>query len=124
MILSRNIVRHEAIELAEIHKASIQSEKERITQAGGMVMRGRVFGDLSISRAMGDLNYKQPKQQMNFVSNIANIKEINLTQNNDFIILASDGLWDTVSPSDAIDFLYNNKVCNFYVFLLFFVLIF
>ena len=110
MVLSRNINRFEAIVLTEAHKASEKSEKERIVNAGGMVMRNRVFGDLSISRALGDLNYKKPKQEENYVSNQAHMRSIALNQNNDFIIIASDGLWDTMSYQEAVNLLYHNRV--------------
>lgn len=110
IVLSRNIVKEEAIVLSREHKASENSEKERIKNLGGTVIRNRVFGDLSISRSLGDLNYKQPKQQVNYVSNEAHISHVSLTQNNNFIIIASDGLWDTVSPKEAIRMLYENEV--------------
>ena len=110
MMLSRNINRYESIVLSETHKASVPSEKQRITSAGGMVMRNRVFGDLSISRALGDLNYKKPKQEVNYVSNEAYMRRIAMTQNNHYIIIASDGLWDTVSHKEAVNMLYTQKV--------------
>ena len=115
MAISRNINRIEAIQLTEAHKASEKKEKERITKAGGMVMRNRLFGDLSISRALGDLNYKKPKQEENYVSNEAFMRRIPLTQNNDFIVIASDGLWDTMSFKEAMHILYHNKVRNGYL---------
>lgn len=118
IVLSRNISKPEAILLSTAHKASDSSEKERITNLGGTVMRGRVFGDLSISRALGDLSYKQPKQQVNYISNEAHISHVSLTQNNNFIIIASDGVWDTVSPKEAVSLLYENEVCTFvFIFL-------
>ena len=36
-------------------------EKKRITQAGGFVTDGRVNGNLNLSRALGDLEYKSQK---------------------------------------------------------------
>lgn len=76
-------------------------------------MRNRLFGDLAISRALGDLNYKKPKQSENFVSNAAFIRQVTLTPLNRFIIIASDGVWDVFSYSDAIEFVYQNLKVSF-----------
>ena len=100
------------IRISETHKATEEAEKQRISKAGGMVMRGRVFGDLSISRALGDLNYKIPKQEADYVSSDAFVKEIALTDEHIFVILASDGLWDKISFQEAIDMVHSKiKVC-------------
>lgn len=40
------------------HKPGMESEKERIIAAGGIVEKDRVMGDLAISRALGDFRYK------------------------------------------------------------------
>jgi serine/threonine protein phosphatase PrpC len=110
MVLTRNINRHEALLLTEEHKAADPNEKKRISAAGGMVVRNRIFADLAISRALGDRTYKRPQQENNLVSNVAFIEKVSLTQNNDFVILASDGLWDTVTYKEAVDMIYNNRV--------------
>ena len=113
IVLGRNLCKIEALQLSETHKASEKAEKERITKAGGMVMRNRVFGDLSISRAMGDLNYKKPKQTENFVSNIAYIKNVQLTPSNHFVIIASDGLWDKYTNLEAVELIYEKLKVTF-----------
>ena len=43
------------------HKPDDDLEKKRITQAGGFVTDGRVNGNLNLSRALGDLEYKSQK---------------------------------------------------------------
>jgi len=94
------------IRISETHKATEESEKKRILSEGGMVMKGRVFGDLSISRALGDLNYKIPKVENDFVSSDAFTTEIQLTPENLFVIIASDGLWDKISFQEAVDMVH------------------
>lgn len=45
--------------LTEIHHPSIESEKDRIRQAGGRVVRDRVNDSLAVSRAFGDFYLKR-----------------------------------------------------------------
>jgi protein phosphatase 1G len=47
------------------HKPDDVLEKTRITDAGGFVSEGRVNGNLNLSRAMGDLEYKSNKDRPN-----------------------------------------------------------
>lgn len=47
-----------AIEMSEDHKPDNIGEMKRIQAAGGFVEDGRVRGVLSLSRALGDLEYK------------------------------------------------------------------
>ena len=44
------------------HKPEDQKEIERIQKAGGEVTMGRVNGNLNLSRALGDLEYKNNKK--------------------------------------------------------------
>lgn len=61
---SRSIVRNkkEAVALSFDHKPDNAEEKQRITNAGGYVSDGRVNGNLNLSRAIGDLEYKKDKK--------------------------------------------------------------
>eukprot|EP00968_Pinguiococcus_pyrenoidosus_P004174 scaffold277_cov261-Pinguiococcus_pyrenoidosus.AAC.3 len=40
------------------HKASDEVEKERVLKTGGVVINGRVMGQLAVSRAFGDIEFK------------------------------------------------------------------
>ena len=44
--------------LSEDHKPDNEKEMARIKKAGGEVIEGRVNGNLNLSRALGDLEYK------------------------------------------------------------------
>jgi serine/threonine protein phosphatase PrpC len=48
-------------ELSKDHKPEDAIEFERIKNAGGEVKLGRVNGNLNLSRALGDLNFKFDK---------------------------------------------------------------
>jgi len=54
-VLSRN---DRPFPMSVDHKPDDIEEKTRITDAGGFVSEGRVNGNLNLSRAMGDLEYK------------------------------------------------------------------
>jgi serine/threonine protein phosphatase PrpC len=83
------------------HKANVASEKQRIEQLGGHVFFNRVFGTLAVSRAFGDSKYKQPKTSQNFVSCVPAIKQIQLTPQHQYLVLACDGLWDVCNHDEV-----------------------
>lgn len=47
------------VKMSKDHKPDDPMEKQRITEAGGYVTDGRVNGNLNLSRALGDLEYKK-----------------------------------------------------------------
>jgi len=46
-------------ELSEDHKPELKSESDRVKKAGGYIADGRINGNLNLSRALGDLEYKK-----------------------------------------------------------------
>eukprot|EP00047_Mylnosiga_fluctuans_P010599 m.17123 g.17123 ORF g.17123 m.17123 type:complete len:407 (+) comp3210_c0_seq1:2207-3427(+) len=102
-LLSR---RGEYIQLMDPHKPGRPDEKARIEAAGGMVMQvfgvWRVNGVLSVARAFGDHNLK------NVVISDPDISVVPLTGDEDFIVLACDGLWDVMAPTDVVKFVHDN----------------
>lgn len=98
-----------AVALSEDHKPSQKREITRIKNAGGFVTAvGRVNGNLNLSRSLGDLKYKQvkhlpPEAQMITAEPDIEIFEIN-PEEDEFFILACDGIWDVLSNQDACDF--------------------
>ncbi|GAB0097308.1 protein phosphatase 1L [Sergentomyia squamirostris] len=94
-----------AIPLSFDHKPQQVREKKRIHEAGGFVAFNgvwRVAGILATSRAMGDYPLKDKK----LVIAEPDILTFNLVDHKPmFIILASDGLWDTFSNEEAVAFI-------------------
>ena len=54
--------RGQAIGMSEDHKPELVDERNRIVKAGGFVLYDRVNGELAMSRAMGDFQYKENKK--------------------------------------------------------------
>ncbi|KAI4460956.1 protein phosphatase 2c [Holotrichia oblita] len=91
------------------HKPSREDEKNRIEEQGGLVIywgTWRVNGQLAVSRAIGDAEYKP------YVTATPDVQEIPLSGGEDFLILACDGLWDFLSEDDAACAVYNMVANN------------
>lgn len=58
----------DAVLLTFKHKPSNPEERKRIESLGGTVVFGRLFGDLAVSRAFGDRDYKKPVWEVDYVS--------------------------------------------------------
>lgn len=83
------------------HRPSLESERERIEALGAYVdcCRGvwRIQGSLAVSRSIGDQHLKR------WVIADPETKTLQITPDCEFIVLASDGLWDKVTNQEAID---------------------
>jgi len=86
-----------AVRLTYDHKGSDKQEAKRITDAGGFVMSGRVNGVLAVTRSLGDSSMKE------FVVGAPYTTETELCDEDEFLILACDGLWDVTSDQAAVD---------------------
>ncbi|XP_062180910.1 protein phosphatase 2C 51-like isoform X2 [Phragmites australis] len=94
-VLSRGGV---AVPLSTDHKPDRPDELERVEAAGGRVINWngyRVLGVLATSRSIGDY-YLKP-----YVSAEPEVTVVDRTDQDEFLILASDGLWDVVSNEVA-----------------------
>ncbi|MCD9646719.1 hypothetical protein HAX54_036873 [Datura stramonium] len=103
-VLSR---KGQAYDMSRDHKPDLQAEKERITNAGGYVRCGRVNGSLNMSRAIGDMELKQNKSlpaEKQIVTANPDIHTVELSNDDDFLVLACDGIWDCMSSQEVVDF--------------------
>lgn len=74
--------------------SSILGEKARISAAGGFVDFGRVNGNLALSRAIGDFEFKKsaelsPEQQI--VTAYPDVTVHELSDDDEFLVIACDG---------------------------------
>eukprot|EP00040_Diaphanoeca_grandis_P042050 m.264049 g.264049 ORF g.264049 m.264049 type:complete len:356 (+) comp53642_c0_seq1:332-1399(+) len=83
------------------HKPNNPEEVVRVQCAGGFVARGRVNGTLAVSRALGDFDYK-PRPDVLQVSNVPDVVEVMRSTDDDFMVLASDGVWDVLRSRNAV----------------------
>jgi len=88
-----------AVALSVDHKPNLPTERARIQNAGGTVtsMMGchRVMGMLAMSRALGDVMIER------YLSVDPDLAEQQL-EDRDFVVMASDGLWDVLSNQEVI----------------------
>mmetsp|Transcript_114644 Transcript_114644/g.324727 ORF Transcript_114644/g.324727 Transcript_114644/m.324727 type:complete len:473 (+) Transcript_114644:65-1483(+) len=93
VVLGRRSVRR----VSNDHRATDPSEAARIAQEGGMVRHGRVGGQLSVSRSLGDHHLKSCG-----VSCIPEVHTCDVLEDR-ALVIASDGLWDALGDEDAYD---------------------
>ncbi|RDW76254.1 PP2C family serine/threonine-protein phosphatase [Aspergillus mulundensis] len=89
------------------HKPQNEGEKARISAAGGFVDFGRVNGNLALSRAIGDFEFKKspelsPEQQI--VTAYPDVTVHDVTEDDEFLVIACDGIWDCQSSQAVVEF--------------------
>jgi protein phosphatase 1G len=102
-----------AVALSEDHKPNDERESARILRAGGTVEESqggarthyRVNGNLNLSRAIGDLEYKKnsslrPDEQI--ITSTPDVVCMPRTAEDEFIVLACDGVWDVLTNDDCV----------------------
>ncbi|CAD8067011.1 unnamed protein product [Paramecium primaurelia] len=87
-----------AVRMTVDHKGIDPEEQVRVKREGGTIVRGRVMGQLAVTRAFGDLDLKTVG-----VSVKPDLKVQEITPQCKYLIMASDGLWDVVDDQKAID---------------------
>ena len=75
--------------------------------AGGFVDFGRVNGNLALSRAIGDFEFKKsadlsPEAQI--VTAYPEVTMHEISDNDEFLVIACDGIWDCQSSQAVVEF--------------------
>ncbi|XAR58577.1 Phosphoprotein phosphatase [Bertholletia excelsa] len=97
-----------AKELTRDHHPDRADEKARVESAGGRVLEwggvARVNGRLAVSRAIGDVSFKS--------YGVISAPEVTdwqpLTSNDTYLVAASDGIFEKLSPQDVCDLLWES----------------
>ena len=81
------------------HKCCDANEVKRIRDTGGIVFRERVFGTLMLTRSFGDKEMKKYG-----VLSTPDIFCHNIEEDDLFVVIASDGVWDVVEEDEIFKF--------------------
>ncbi|KAK8940407.1 putative protein phosphatase 2C 27 [Platanthera zijinensis] len=94
--------RGRAVELSRDHKPNCRIERLRIEKLGGSVYDGYLNGQLSVARALGDWHMKGQKGSACPLSAEPELRGATLTEEDEFLIMGCDGLWDVMSSQCAV----------------------
>ncbi|TEA21923.1 Protein phosphatase 2C-like protein 2 [Colletotrichum sidae] len=93
--------------LSQDHKPQLEAEKSRITAAGGFVDFGRVNGNLALSRAIGDFEFKKSAElspEAQIVTAFPDVEVHEISDDDEFLVIACDGIWDCQSSQAVVEF--------------------
>lgn len=101
-------VKGEVKPLSFDHKPTNEVERTRISGAGGYIEFGRVNGNLALSRALGDFEFKKnynmtPEKQI--ITADPDVTCHDLTEEDEFLVVACDGIWDCLSSQQVVNFI-------------------
>ncbi|KAF8693723.1 hypothetical protein HU200_039140 [Digitaria exilis] len=122
-VVSRN---GQAVVLSVDHKPMDQAERNRIQRAGGEVVRDkihtaegfrgrrvgipRINGILTVSRAIGDFEFKNNKQmspEQQVVTCEPSVRGLTINHDVEFLVVASDGIWKSMSSQGVVDLVHH-----------------
>ncbi|KAK9450647.1 phosphatase 2C-like domain-containing protein [Limtongia smithiae] len=89
--------RGKALRLSYDHKGTDPIEAARIKNTGGVIVAGRVNGILAVTRALGDSYIKK------YVTSHPFTTETYMVPDDEFLILACDGVWDVCTDQEIVN---------------------
>jgi serine/threonine protein phosphatase PrpC len=115
--------KNKVLPLSFDHKPSNDVELTRVEKDGGFVRAGRVDGDLAVSRSFGDFGYKFGNAAKSGRTS-SEAKDHRVTvhpdilvyarepSNDEFLVLACDGIWDRLSNKQCSDLVHSLVYCE------------
>jgi serine/threonine protein phosphatase PrpC len=94
----------EAQQLTRDHKPACLQEQQRIEKddpAADISCDGYMYGELGVARAIGSQHLKRDPSKRALIPT-PDLISVQLRQEDDFVVLATDGLWDKVDNSEAV----------------------
>jgi serine/threonine protein phosphatase PrpC len=99
-----------AVKHNRMHRFNEEDECKRVIASGGSIVNNRLNGLLAVSRSFGDIPFKErglPRSKVPLIATPEIISEV-ITPMTEFAIIATDGLWDIISPQEAVNFIRKN----------------
>lgn len=93
-----------AKQLTRDHKPVCEIEARRIRSddpEAEITSDGYLYSELAVARAIGSAHLKRDPSKRALIAT-AEVTTVQLERQDDFVIVATDGLWDTVSSSEAV----------------------
>jgi len=110
--------------MTEAHIPSNPIEEQRVKDAGGSIVSDKrgtkrlghpawnpALVNIGVTRAIGDFFFKNQEyvgQKQSGLISTPSIKKWDLSPEDQFLIIASDGFWDVVKPREAVDYILRN----------------
>ncbi|KAL7201333.1 hypothetical protein ACSBR1_033100 [Camellia fascicularis] len=92
-----------SIQMSEDHRPTCLSERKRVEDLGGYFDNdGYLNGDLGVTRALGDWYMKFPIGSSSPLIAEPEFQHTVLMEDDEFLIVACDGVWDVMSNQDAV----------------------
>jgi serine/threonine protein phosphatase PrpC len=98
----------QTIALTRDHIPEDDDEKQRIIKLGGYVIGGRLQGKLGVSRAFGNIEFKECK----YLISDPEVKEVSLHSDAEFLVVGCDGLFEQFTNDEIIGFIKNKISSN------------
>jgi serine/threonine protein phosphatase PrpC len=92
-------VKGEVVDLSRDHRPEDSGEATRVKNAGGYIEKGRVNGDLGMTRGLGDFCCKRNKYEKKENQVISAFPEVKKVRRDgvEFVFMGCDGLWERKS---------------------------
>ena len=91
-----------AVAMSQDHKPTYLPERKRVEGLGGYVEDIYLNGYLSVTRALGDWDFKAPFGPASPLIAEPDVQQVALSEDDEFLIIGCDGLWDVVNSQSAV----------------------
>jgi len=98
----------QTVALTRDHRPTDDIEQQRIINQGGTVIGGRLQGQLAVSRAFGNYEFKE----LEILSSEPEIHHVSLNTDVEYLVVGSDGLYDHFTNEEIISFIKNGLMNN------------
>lgn len=93
-----------AVDMSQDHRPSYLPERKRVEELGGYIEDEYLNGYLSVTRALGDWDFKLPLGAASPLVADPDVRQAVLTEDDEFLIIGCDGIWDVLSSQNAVSF--------------------